>query len=91
MTRWLPSTSFATYFGKPPFHAYGAGNTRPTSGGTVYGSYMMTHNIGPQEGSNKPQFQQVYDSALQLGQNRAPRKCELPRKPLYPMGEPKAT
>ncbi len=52
VTRWLPSTSFATYFGKPPFHAYGAGNTNPTNGGTVYGSYMLTHNIAPQEGRN---------------------------------------
>ena len=59
VTRWLPSTSFATYFGKPPFHPYGNGNTNPTNGGTVYGSYMMTHNIGPQEGGNNPHYQQV--------------------------------
>lgn len=27
-TRWLPDSSFTTYFGKPAFHAYGKGNTK---------------------------------------------------------------
>ena len=35
--RLLPDSSMTTYFGKPAFHAYGNGNTRPASGGVVYG------------------------------------------------------
>lgn len=30
-TRWLADSAFTTYFGKPAFHAYGKGNTRPTN------------------------------------------------------------
>ena len=30
-TRWLPDSSFTTYFGKPAFHAYGKGNIKPTN------------------------------------------------------------
>ena len=36
-TRWLADSSFTTYFGKPPFHAYGKGNVNPTVGGVNYG------------------------------------------------------
>ena len=36
-TRFLPDSSFTTYFGKPAFHAYGKGNTNPTVGGVNYG------------------------------------------------------
>ena len=35
--RLLPDSSMTTYFGKPAFHTYGNANTRPTSGGLVYG------------------------------------------------------
>lgn len=36
-TRWLPNTSFTTYYGKPAFENYGMGNVQPTVGGIVYG------------------------------------------------------
>ena len=35
--RLLPDSALTTYFGKPTWHAYGNGNTRPTNGGLVYG------------------------------------------------------
>jgi hypothetical protein len=31
--RLLPNSAYTTYFGKPAFHAYGNGNTKPTNGG----------------------------------------------------------
>jgi len=36
-SRWLPDTAMTTYFGKPAFHPYGNGNTKPVVGGTIYG------------------------------------------------------
>jgi hypothetical protein len=55
-TRWLPDSAFTTYFGKPAFHAYGKGNTKPTVGGTVYGQYMLSHSVNPESGNNDPKF-----------------------------------
>jgi hypothetical protein len=66
-TRWLPDSAFTTYFGKPAFHAYGKGNTNPVVGGNIYGHYMLTHNVNPESGSNLPQYQQVYSTALKQG------------------------
>jgi hypothetical protein len=37
VSRWLPDSAITTYFGKPAFHPYGNGNTKPTVGGNVYG------------------------------------------------------
>ena len=56
-TRWLPDSSFTTYFGKPAFHAYGKGNVNPTVGGVNYGHNLLTHNINAECGENPPQFQ----------------------------------
>lgn len=53
-TRWLPDSAFTTFFGKPAFHAYGKGNTNPTYGGPVYGTYMLSHNINAESGNNNP-------------------------------------
>jgi hypothetical protein len=36
-SRWLADSALTTYFGKPAFHSYGNGNTKPTVGGSVYG------------------------------------------------------
>ena len=66
-TRWLPDSSFTTYFGKPAFHAYGKGNVKPTVGGINYGHNMLTHNINAECGDNPPLYQQVYDQALKSG------------------------
>lgn len=49
-TRWLPDSSFMTYCGKPPFHAYGKANVKPSYGGLGYGSYMLSHNINAECG-----------------------------------------
>lgn len=46
-TRWLADSSFTTYFGKPPFHAYGKGNIKPANPN----SKMLTHNINAATGS----------------------------------------
>ena len=62
-TRWLPDSSFATYLGKPAFHAYGKGNVNPTS----VSQKMLTHNINGITGKQKSKFQQVYDSAYIAG------------------------
>ena len=89
-TRWLADSAFTTYFGKPPFHAYGKGNTNPTS----MASKMLTHNINGATGSYKitkdqpnadtlkAEYQQVYDSALRqsLKKNGGTRVPKLPRK-----------
>lgn len=66
-TRWLPDSSFTTYFGKPAFHSYGKGNVNPTVGGVNYGHNLLTHNINAECGDNPPLYQQVYDSALKAG------------------------
>ena len=56
-TRWLPDSAFTTYFGKPAFHPYGNGNTKPTAGGVNYGHNMLTHNINAECGENPPLYQ----------------------------------
>ena len=66
-TRWLPDSSFTTYFGKPAFHTYGKGNVNPAVGGVNYGHNLLTHNINAECGDNPPMYQQVYDSALTKG------------------------
>lgn len=63
MSRWNPDTHLASMHGKPIWHAYGNKNTDPTVGGIVYGHYLLTHNINPHAGDNRPLYQQVYDSA----------------------------
>ena len=80
-TRWLPNSAFTTYFGKPAFENYGYGNTNPVYGGLFYGNYMLTHNINPIDGENKPDTKQVYSSAmLKTIKNNNLRKPEPPRK-----------
>lgn len=80
-TRWLPDSSFTTYFGKPAFHTYGKGNVNPTVGGVNYGQNLLTHNINAECGDNPPQFQQVYDSALKAGlvKTKGMRMPAIPR------------
>lgn len=81
-TRWLPNSSFMTYFGRPPFENYGRGNVNPTVGGTVYGNYLKTHNVNPHKQGNHPEFKQVYGhaelaaTALPISQPEPPRKCK---------------
>lgn len=80
-TRWLPNSAFTTYFGKPAFENYGYGNTNPVYGGLFYGNYMLTHNINPIDGENKPETKQVYSSSmLKTIKNNYIRKPEPPRK-----------
>jgi hypothetical protein len=66
-TRWLADSAFTTYFGKPAFHSYGRANNKPTVGGINYGNSMLTHNINAECGDNPPQYQQVYETALNKG------------------------
>ena len=78
-TRWLPDSAFTTYFGKPAFCAYGNGNTKPTVGGSVYGQYMLSHNVNPESGAHLPQYQQTYATAA-LYNKKSEVKPALPRK-----------
>jgi len=80
-TKWLPNSAFTTYFGKPAFENYGYGNTKPTYGGLFYGNYMLSHNINPMDGGNKPEEKQVYSSAILKTIKRNERRIpEPPRK-----------
>jgi len=45
-----------TYFGKPPFHAYGCGNTDSVEKAICYGTHMKSHNINPHAGGNLPKY-----------------------------------
>jgi hypothetical protein len=80
-TRWLPDTAFTTYFGKPAFHPYGNGNTKPTIGGVNYGQNMLTHNINAECGDRAPMYQQVYETAMTKGlrKTKGLRVPALPR------------
>ena len=64
-TRWLSDSAFTTYFGKPAFHTYGRGNTRPTVGGCMYGQTLLSHNINAECGAFPPPFEQVYPHAME--------------------------
>ena len=63
-SRWLADSAITTYFGRPTFHPYGNGNTKPTVGGVISGDYLKSHNINPQSGDNKPEYRQVYGRAM---------------------------
>lgn len=79
--RLLPDSAMTTYFGKPAFHAYGNGNTRPASGGLIYGTYLKTHNINPHSGDNKPEFNQIYGNALLNPKVLLPKGAEQGKSP----------
>jgi hypothetical protein len=80
-TRWLPNSAFTTFLGKPAFENYGYGNTKPVYGGLFYGNYMLSHNINPIDGENKPDAKQVYSSAMVKSiQRNSFRRPEPPRK-----------
>jgi hypothetical protein len=50
-------------------------------GGLFYGNYMLSHNINPVDGENKPPTKQVYSSAmLKSFQRGIVRQPEPPRK-----------
>jgi len=48
-SRFLPDSSFKTYFGRVVFHNYGHRNTSPVTGGVAYGNYLATHNVNPSD------------------------------------------
>ena len=88
-SRELSDSAIYTYFGKPVFHAYGNGNTRPVSAT----ENLKTHNINPHSGGNKPKFSQVHGRAMLGGTihvkgpaSRASRKgpIEVIRQPVPP-------
>ena len=65
-SREFPNSAFATYFGKPPFHAYGQGNVNPPCAAQK----LLSHNINCATNKQNAEFVQVYDSALQKGINK---------------------
>ena len=77
-----------TYFGKPPFHAYGNANVNGTGDPNTY---MKTHNINPHSGGNKPQHSQVYGGAMLGGSKKvaAPGSLTPKKKPVAMTRTPK--
>ena len=77
----MPDSSFYTYLGRPPFHAYGKGNTNPACGGLNYGQNLLSHNINAECGDKCPQFPQTYPNALAKGleKTKGLRLSEIPR------------
>ena len=69
-----------TYFGKPPFANYGSGNTHPTKGGLVYGTYLYSHNVYPHLGNNNPNCTQSYPVALSKAKSQGALIPYPPRK-----------
>lgn len=64
-SREMPNTKFSSFYGKPIFEpTYGHKNTHFQYGGLLYGDYMLSHNVNPHRGSNKPEFQQTYNNAI---------------------------
>jgi len=83
-TRWIPNSSFTTYFGKPPFENYGRGNTHPIDGGLIYGTYLYSHNVHPHRGNNHPKNIQSYPIALMKAKSQGTLLPTHPRtKPDY--------
>jgi hypothetical protein len=80
-TRWLPDSSFYTYLGRSPWHAYGKANTNPTFGGLNYGQNLLSHSINAECGDKCPQFPQTYPNALAKGleKTKGLRLAEIPR------------
>lgn len=80
-SRWIPNTSFQTYFGKPAFENYGNKNNNVPWATLSYGNHLKSHNINPQRIPNKPEFEQVYKSAqiasthIDYTKDHIPRKC----------------
>ena len=56
------------------------GNTDPVYGGPIYGNYLLSHNINPESGSNKPNFRQTYKCAGMKMFGKPERVPQLPRK-----------
>jgi len=59
-SRNLPDSSMTTYFGKPPFYAYGHANSIVVNENDKY----KTHNINPHSGGNKPHYSQIHKRAM---------------------------
>lgn len=68
-----------TYFGKPPFEAYGYGNTTSVDGCTFYGNHMKTFNLNPHKGANRPRYKQVHPHAELFSQLYPVKAAVLPR------------
>jgi len=79
-TRWIPNSSFNTFYGKSVFENYGRGNVNPANGGFLYGNYLYSHNVNPHRGDNLPTYQQSYNTALAFGERMPVQTPEPPRK-----------
>ena len=49
---------------------------------TLYGEYMMSHNVNPMRMGNNPEYVQTYEGAYKTGQTRPAIKLEPPRQPI---------
>ena len=58
LSRELPDSAIAFYFGRQPFGQYGIANTG------------LTHNVAPQSAPNRPQSAQVYAHAVHAARHR---------------------
>ena len=72
MTRDLSNSAFNTYYGKPVFETYGRNSSNPN---------ILSHNVMPHRGSNKPRDVQSYYSALVKGKTKK-LSSHVPRNPI---------
>ena len=65
-TRDFSETWMSVVSGKPPFAAFGNGNTAPATGGLCYGNYMLSHNVSPEKAPNRPNQKQTTNEARRV-------------------------
>ena len=68
----MSNSAFKTYYGKPVFEAYGRNNSNP---------HLLTHNVMPHKGDNKPKDVESYYSALVKGKTKK-LSSHVPRNPI---------
>jgi hypothetical protein len=68
-TRHQPDSFVSFQLNRPPFHAFGNGNTHPIT----CNNFLVSHNVGPQSYPNRPRAPQVYNTVVH---NMARRSIE---------------
>ena len=84
LTRELPDSAFTTYFGKPAFANYGAGDKAKEI------ARHKSHSVMPHAGTNKPDSVQSHRGALKKA-NVINHESRVPKNPLQtsPPQDPK--
>jgi hypothetical protein len=79
-SRERPATAVAAELGRPAFTNYGAGNVNPTSGGMIYGQYLLSHNVKPDIKPNSPAQSQSYFTARFAADKRRKENLEAVKR-----------